>query len=234
MKKIKGYAGKKRKEEISTGKADFSNQLPMEPTIFIKGFTTGVVICAPVGPIGLVCVRRTLAHGRMTGLLSMLGASTVDVLYCSIAGLGITWVSRFLIQNNAFIQLFGSLGLLLLGLWLFVTDPREEAPQKEVKGLIRAYCSTFLLMLANPMPILMFTAAFTALGIHGWKGNYASTAMLTAGVLSGSALWAPILVAAASLFRQKCSHWQFRIVNRASGAIIFIFGAVLGSTTLFR
>ncbi len=87
----------------------------------------------------------------MTGLLSMLGASTVDILYCSIAGLEITWVSLFLIQNNAFIQLFGSLGLLLLGLWLFVTDPREEAPQKEVKGLIRAYCSTFLLMLANPV-----------------------------------------------------------------------------------
>lgn len=199
----------------------------MELSRFISGIIIGLMTCAPIGPIGLFCVRRTLTYGRTIGVASLLGASTADVLYCTIACFGITVVSDFLEQEHVWLNLAGGLVLVCLGIWLFVSQPREKGPKRERKGILDAYTSTFLLMLTNPAPILVFSATFTALGIQGWTGEYLSTAVLVAGVFIGSAAWSPILVVLGTVFRFKYNPDRIRLVNKVSGIMIAAIGAGL-------
>jgi len=195
---------------------------------------TGLFLCAPLGPIGILCVRRTIANGKLAGLLSLLGASTVDVLYCVVAGLGTSYISSFLSREKVVIQLVGGLVLVLVGIIVFRSRPVEKAKTTEVKGLFGAYRSTFLLMLANPLPILVFTAAFTAIGVHGWHVNMPTTLFMVSGVSLGSALWAPILVLGVSFFGLDFNQKQLILLNRISGGTIVTFGVVLAVITVFK
>jgi threonine/homoserine/homoserine lactone efflux protein len=206
----------------------------MEPLIFIKGLVVGLVLCAPFGPIGALIVRRTLVDGRMAGVASVLGASTVDGLYCSIAGFGITYVSNLLRHEQTSLKLAGGLILVLVGMRIFLSRPSGKTPKQHGQGLLGSYLSTFLLMLANPMPILLFGATFSALGVHGWKGDYGGTVSLVSGVLSGSALWAPLLFALMSRFKTPFNPEQLRLLNWIAGGVIFGFGVVVGITTLLK
>jgi threonine/homoserine/homoserine lactone efflux protein len=199
----------------------------MEPILFMKGATLGFFLCVPVGPIGLLCARRILIYGRLAGVVSLLGASTVDALYCTVAGLGIGWLSAFLRQGQTWIQSLGALVLILLAIRLFAKDPSHAAPQRPAKGLFGAFSSTFLLALANPMPIVVFTAALAAIGVPGWKGLYTSTAAWALGIFCGSAAWSLILAGVVGRFRPQLNFKQLRIINRISGGIIFGFGAAL-------
>jgi len=204
----------------------------MERFIFFEGFIVGLVLCAPVGPIGLLCMRRALAYGRAAGVVSLLGAATVDGLYCSVAGLGVTFVANFLRDEQLLIREFGGLVLVLVGLKIFFSDPPDKTNSAEDRGLLRWFWSTVLLTMANPMTILVFTAAFTALGVHGSKGNLIETLAVVGGVFCGSAIWSPILVLVVTLFRPMLEPRQLRLINRTSGAIIAALGLTLSVTAL--
>lgn len=206
----------------------------MEKAIFIKGVIVGLAMCAPVGPIGLLCIRRTLLNGRMAGLVSLLGASTADGLYCAFAGLGITFISTFLHHEELKIRLIGGLILVIVGLKFFFSRPAETTPETRNGGLLTSFSSTFLLMLTNPMPIIIFSAAFTALGAQGWRGDYASTAVLVIGVFCGSALWAPILVSLVGFFHSPRHSGQMKLINRVSGVIMMALGIVLCLMTIAK
>lgn len=199
----------------------------MEPILFIKGAVLGFFLCVPVGPIGLLCARRILIYGRLAGVVSLLGASTVDALYCAVAGFGIGWISVFLSQGKTWIQSMGAVILILVAVTIFTKDPHPESPLTPAKGLFGAFSSTFLMALANPMTIVVFTAALAAIGVQGWKGVYTSTAAWALGVFCGSAAWSLILAAAVGRFRPPFNVKQLRIINRISGGIIFGFGAAL-------
>jgi threonine/homoserine/homoserine lactone efflux protein len=204
----------------------------MEPIVFLKGLLVGLFMCAPVGPVGLVCVKRTLTHGTAWGLVSVLGAATVDGLYCSIAGFGLTVVSHFLESVEVWLKVAGGLILVLVGINIFLARPSSDRMPNDVRGLLSAYSSAFLLMVANPFPIVVFAAMFTALGLTGWKGDYLLTATLVMGVFTGSALWAPILVAIVRRFRPNIHTDRLGLVNRISGSIIAILGVGLILITL--
>jgi len=180
-----------------------------------------------VGPIGLLCARRILIYGRLAGVVSLLGASTVEVFYCSVAGFGLNWVSIFLRQEQIRIQCFGAFILILLAIGMLARDPHHGVSEKPFKGLFGAFSSTFLLALANPMSILVFTAALAAVGVHGRKSVYTSTVVLVAGVFCGSALWSFILAGVVGRFRPKFNSKQLRIITKISGVIIFGFGVAL-------
>lgn len=203
-------------------------------SIFLKGLLAGLVMCAPVGPIGLLCVRRTLMDGRIAGFVSLLGASTADGIYCTVAGLGVTYIAQFLMREHTPLTMLGGIVLIALGLKLFLSRREPEARESATHGYLDAYVSSFLLMLANPMLILVFTALMTALGVHGWKSDYSATATLVAGVFTGSALWAPILVTVVSLFRPQFGTQRVVILNRISGIIIVGFGIGTGLIGLMR
>ena len=198
----------------------------MAMPFFLKGIIIGFSIAAPVGPIGVLCIRRTLAQGRLAGLVSGLGAATADLFYGCVAAFGLTFISQFLIDQEMWLRLLGGLFLLYLGIKTFLAKGGGEAIAEKKSGLLNSYLSTFFLTLTNPLTILSFAAIFAGLGIVNTGGDYFSALILVAGVFSGSAIWWFFLSAGASFFQKKIDAQGLAWINRISGAIITIFGLV--------
>ncbi len=194
----------------------------MDIGFFLRGLAIGFSIAAPVGPIGVLCIRRTLAEGRAAGLVSGLGAATADAVYGCVAGFGLTFISGTLISQQVWLRLIGGAFLCYLGLKTLLARPAEQAAPVGASSLIGAYTSTFFLTLTNPMTILSFAAIFAGLG--GASGDYVSAVVLVLGVFTGSALWWLSLSTGVSLFRTKFTPHGLRWVNRISGLVIAAFG----------
>ena len=199
----------------------------MSVGLFFEGIVIGFAIAAPVGPIGVLCIRRTLAEGRVSGLVSGLGAATADALYGAVAALGLTFVAEFLMGGQAWLRLVGGAFLLFLGVRTFLARPAERAAPAARSGLPGAYASTFFLTLTNPTTILSFAAIFAGLGVAGAaSGDVLSAMLLVLGVFLGSAAWWFVLSGATSLFRTRLSVRGLRWVNRISGTVIAAFGVL--------
>jgi len=193
---------------------------------FIKGLLIGFSIAAPVGPIGVLCIRRTLAEGRNSGLISGLGAATADAVYGSIAGFGLTVISGFLLDQQFWIRLVGGAFLCYLGIKTFFARPSDSAAVVQGRGLLSDYISTFFLTLTNPMTILSFAAIFAGLGLGAAAGDFTSAGVLIMGVFSGSAAWWFLLSGGVSVLRRQFGESTMRWMNRISGLIILGFGIV--------
>jgi threonine/homoserine/homoserine lactone efflux protein len=198
----------------------------MEIGLFLRGLIIGFSIAAPVGPIGILCIRRTLSEGRASGFLSGLGAATADALYGCVAGFGLTVISGFLVHQRFYIQLIGGIFLLALGIKTLRSVPAERAASASGTGLAASYASTFLLTLTNPMTILSFAGIFAALGVADTDGNLSAAALLVMGVFTGSAAWWLLLSSGVGLVREKISSSMLRWTNRLSGIILVLFGAI--------
>jgi threonine/homoserine/homoserine lactone efflux protein len=198
----------------------------MHFSFFLRGLAIGFSIAAPVGPIGVLCIRRTLAEGRTSGFVSGIGAATADGLYGFVAGFGLTVLSNLLIQQQVWIRLIGGVFLCALGLKTFFSHPTLKDASVKGSGLMAAYASTFVLTLTNPMTILAFAAIFAGLGVGSTEGNYGATGVLVAGVFTGSAMWWLLLSGAVGLFRRSIGLAGMRWINRLSGLIITVFGIV--------
>jgi threonine/homoserine/homoserine lactone efflux protein len=196
----------------------------MDISFLLRGLIIGFSIAAPVGPIGVLCIRRTLAEGRASGLVSGLGAATADAIYGCIAGFGLTFVSNFLVSQQVWLRLVGGVFLCYLGLKTLLAKPAEQAASATGTGLAGAYASTFLLTLTNPMTIISFAAIFAGLGLAASGESYRSAAVLVLGVFMGSALWWLVLSGGVGLFRAKFDPRGLQWVNRISGAVITGFG----------
>jgi threonine/homoserine/homoserine lactone efflux protein len=193
--------------------------------LFLRGLIIGFSIAAPVGPIGVLCIRRTLAEGRASGFLSGLGAATADAFYGCVAGFGLTIVSGFLVDQRFWIQLIGGIFLLALGVKTLRSVPAEHAAAAAGSGLAASYASTLLLTLTNPMTILSFAGIFAALGVAETGGDFSAAALLVLGVFVGSAAWWLLLSGGVGLLRDKLSSPVLRWTNRLSGVILVVFGA---------
>ena len=207
----------------------------MDLSFLLRGLVIGFSIAAPVGPIGVLCIRRTLADGRAAGLVSGLGAASADACYGFIAAFGLTFISNFLIDQKLWLQLFGGAFLCYLGIRTFLAQPATQAQltSTESRGLLASYSSTLLLTLTNPMTILSFVGIFIALGLASASGNYATAAILVIGVFLGSASWWLLLSGGVSLLRSRIDSRALGWVNRISGVVITAFGvAALASLML--
>ena len=196
----------------------------MDIRFFLRGLVIGFSIAAPVGPIGVLCIRRTLAQGLPFGLVSGLGAATADALYGCIAGFGLTVISNTLIHHQEWLRLLGGIFLCYLGIRTFVVHPVKEEISSGGGGLLGAFASTLFLTLTNPMTILFFAAIFAGLGVGSADDKYASGATLVLGVFIGSALWWLALSGGVGFLRKNFSPSRLQWVNRISGAIITAFG----------
>jgi threonine/homoserine/homoserine lactone efflux protein len=205
----------------------------LEGDLFVRGLVIGFAIAAPVGPIGVLCVRRTLADGRLAGLLSGLGAATADALYGSVAAFGLGLVSQFLIDQQAAFRLVGGLFLCYLGLRTWRAPVAEglpgRAPDDGTAGPMTraratgAYLSTFALTLTNPATILSFIAVFAGLGLAD-DGVGPAGALLVAGVFAGSAAWWLLLSSLVGLARHRLDRNALGWINRLSGLVLLGFG----------
>ena len=199
----------------------------MSIELFIKGIIVGFAIAAPVGPIGLLCIQRSLVGGWMSGLASGLGAALADTLYGSIAAFGLTLVQDFLFGHRDFISMAGGLLLCLLGLRIMFVKPATIAarPQPSAAGLAGDLIGTFMLTLANPMTILSFIAIFAALNTSAASGSYAAAGTLVLGVFVGSAAWWICLSMGIGVIRHRMDEPILRWIARLSGALVVVFGA---------
>jgi threonine/homoserine/homoserine lactone efflux protein len=198
----------------------------MDFSLIVRGFILGFAIAAPVGPIGLLCIQRTLNQGQLVGLASGLGAATADAFYGAVAAFGLTIVSAFLIEQQFWLALVGGLFLCYLGVRTFLAKPAERAANSEAKGIGGAYMSTFLLTITNPMTILAFVAIFAGAGLATAGGDALGAAWMVVGVFLGSATWWFLLSGGVSLLQSHINANVLLWVNRAAGAILVIFGVL--------
>jgi threonine/homoserine/homoserine lactone efflux protein len=203
----------------------------MDPLVLGRGLLIGLSIAAPVGPIGVLCIRRTLADGRLIGLATGLGAATADGIYGAIAGFGVAAITRLLVQEQIWIRLIGGCFLCYLGLKTLRSSPAAEAAPSRGRTL-GAYASALGLTLTNPATILSFAAIFAGLGAGSTVKTTAGTSLMVLGVFLGSALWWLVLTTVISLTRDKVSPRALQMINRVSGAILAGFGILALASTL--
>ena len=191
----------------------------------------GLSIAAPVGPIGALCIRRTLTEGRLAGLLTGLGAATADGCYGAIVGFGLTIVSGALLAQERWLRLVGGLFLLYLGARTLLARPASPAPGTDSPtgptrgGLAATYASTALLTLANPLTILSFAGIFAGLGPAALRGSGGPIPTIL-GVFLGSALWWLFLVGLVGAIRTRLGPRALRGIGALSGLVIVAFGIV--------
>lgn len=200
----------------------------MLASFLLRGVLIGFSIAAPVGPIGVLCIRRTLADGRLIGFVTGLGAATADFTYGCVAGFGLTAISGFLLGQRLWIHLLGGLFLCYLGARTLLARPGERAAVASTYslGLGSAYISTVFLTLTNPTTILSFVAVFAGLGVASTSGDYMGASALVAGVFLGSALWWLILSSGVGALRARVGGRWLVWVNRMSGSILLAFGCL--------
>ena len=203
----------------------------MDTTLLARGFILGFTIAAAVGPISLLCIRRTLAEGRVVGLASGMGVATADATYGAIAAFGLTAVTDLLVDWHRALGLVGGLFLLWLASRTIRSVPGAVATENgERRGLPGAYLSMLGLTLTNPMTILSFAALFVGLGVTG--GNAAGATLLTLGVFAGSAAWWVVMVSVVGAVRSRLTQAGMRRINVASGALIGAFAIVSLATAV--
>jgi threonine/homoserine/homoserine lactone efflux protein len=198
----------------------------MESEMFIKGFVIGFSIAAPVGPIGILCIQRTVSGGQVRGLVTGLGAATADAIYGLIAAFGLTFISNFLVAQSVWFRLFGGLFLFYLGLRALFRNPRQQSVSMANSTNFAAYGTTFFLTLTNPMTILFFAGIFAGLGIVSESARYASAALMVMGVFTGSATWWLLLSGATGILRNKMREVNLAWVNKIAGLVILAFGVI--------
>jgi len=197
-------------------------------SLLLKGLIIGFSIAAPVGPIGVLCINRSLHDGWRIGMATGIGAAAADGIYGVIAGFGLTFISSFMLNHSWWIKLIGGLFLLYLGGKTLLSRPPKQLTLTHANSsLARAFITTFFLTLTNPMTILSFTAVFAGLGLGSVSTSYAEAGILVAGIVAGSALWWLLLSAGvAMIFRNRINRSILSWANFASGFIIIVFGIV--------
>ena len=201
--------------------------------LLLRGLALGFAIAAPVGPIGVLCIRRTLADGRLIGFVSGLGAATADAFYGAVAAFGLTVVADLLAGQRIWVRLFGGVFLCVLGLRTLLRRPMARPTRTTTgvrRGIAGAYGSTLALTLTNPATILSFAAIFAGLGVGaasaGSASGYAGAGLLVLGVFLGSALWWLILSGGVGLLRARFDARAMRAVNIGSGLMLLGFAAL--------
>ncbi|HWB48391.1 MAG TPA: LysE family transporter [Stellaceae bacterium] len=194
----------------------------------LKGLLVGIVIAVPVGPVGILCIRRTILDGRLAGLFSGLGAATADSVFGIIAGFGLTVISDSLFYYQDFLRVGAAAFLLYVGITALMSDPMSRRrSDDDPHGLFGDFASTFVLTITNPVTILSFIAIFGAIGFTGEEATMTHAAILVAGVWGGSFLWWIGLIAGAGLLRLSFQRRHLVWINRGSGGVLVAAGVLL-------
>lgn len=194
----------------------------MDASTIVRGLAIGFTIAAAVGPISLLAIRRTLAHGPRYGLVSGLGVALADATYAAVAAFGLTALGSVLVGGRLALGLAGGGFLVWLGVRTMTSRPAETTDAVDRPGAAAAFGSMFGLTLTNPMTILSFAGIFAGLGLAGRSA--ADAALLTAGVFLGSALWWVVLAVAVGRLRSRVTPRVLGWVNRISGGVVLVFG----------
>ena len=198
---------------------------------FLKGIALGIVIALPVGPVGVLCVRRTLFEGLAMGLASGLGAALADTIFGIIAGFGLTFLRDWMLAQQNWFGAGGGAFLLYLGTKALAAA-RAEAEPLAGEAVLGAFASAFALTITNPITILAFAACFAFAGVTAGAPGL-SIVLLVAGVFCGSALWWLGLGLGVSLWQRRTGHVGLGWLNLTSGTILTVSGVALLATSVW-
>jgi threonine/homoserine/homoserine lactone efflux protein len=196
----------------------------MEIIYLLRGIAIGFSLAAPVGPIGILCIRRTLAYGSKRGLIVGLSAASADMMYGIVAAFGVTLISNFVTNNLSIIRIVGGVVLLILGYRAIRSHPSTDTTPNGTNGHTRAFISIFFLTLTNPMTLFAFAAVFAGIGIEKMVGDYSHAIFLVTGIFIGSMSWFSILTTLVHFFRERISTDGIALVNKIAGSLLLIFG----------
>lgn len=190
----------------------------------LKGIVVGFSVSVPLGPIGILCVQRTINYGRRSGFASGAGAALSDMTYAIITGFSITFIIEFIRENQLIFQILGAILLLVLGIKIFFTAPRlnENATGRPSANLIGDVVSTYFLTISNPLTLIVFIVVFAGFGLAADVSDLRSTILIILGIFIGAALWWFALISIVNLFRSKINEKRLRWINKIAGATIVI------------
>ena len=200
--------------------------------LILSGVVMGLVAAVPIGPVNLICIRRSFAFGPLNGFMSGVGAALGDGVFAAIMGFGLTWVAHLIEGYARIIELIGGAMLVWFGWRTFIAPPLvrglEERDKVGASNLLRAMVSTFALTVTNPATLLAFTAMFAGLGgLAGGAGSYVDAGFVVAGVVGGSTGWWLALTTVIGLFHTRIDEAAMKRINRGSGLLVAIFGLVV-------
>ncbi len=200
--------------------------------LILSGVVMGLVAAVPIGPVNLICIRRTFAFGPVNGFVSGLGAALGDGVFAAIMGFGLTWIAQMIEGYATIIELIGGAMMVYMGYRTFVSPPilrgMDDKPDSEGTNLLRAIVSTFALTVTNPATLLFFGGMFAGLGgLAGGAGDYGDAGFVVAGVVGGSAGWWLALTTLIGLFHTRIDEKAMRIINRACGVLVMVCGLVV-------
>lgn len=196
-------------------------------TYFYKGLFVGFVVAAPVGPVAILCIHRTICQGKIAGYLSGLGAALADTFFGAIAAFGFSFIAAPLIDHNNWLRFGGGVALCLIGLRSLLTRKMPAPATRDSKSLIGDFISAFLVTLTNPITVISFAAIYAAIDIPHLAENTRWGMALTMGVFGGAAVWWFLLTTVAGVFHGRLAERGVLWINRISGGVIMAFGVLL-------
>jgi threonine/homoserine/homoserine lactone efflux protein len=196
----------------------------MSTSLLISSILIGFSIAAPVGPIGVLVIRRTLSEGRWMGLITGLGAAVADTVYGAVGAFGLTLMTTWLVTGEEWLRLIGGLFLCGLGIRTLLAPPATTPAPATAATHLRAFVTTFALTLTNPLTILSFIGVFAGLGLATESKDAVAALTVVGGVFIGSALWWVALSGGVALLRHRITPSVLIWVNRLSGVMVLGFG----------
>ena len=195
-------------------------------TLLVKGLLIGLLASIPLGPIGVICVQRTVNKGRLSGFISGLGAASADTIFATIAGFSLTFIITFIEEKQIAFQIAGGLVVVALGAKIFFTNPIRQLRRHKRKknSLTEEFISVLLLTITNPLAVFFFLALFAAFGVVSGQTTWYLSLVTLGGVFLGAGLWWYTLTSLVNIFRNKFRLKQLWWINKISGIAIFILG----------
>jgi threonine/homoserine/homoserine lactone efflux protein len=196
----------------------------MDLGIFIQGIIIGLTLAAPVGPISLLCIHRTVTNGRLHGIVSGLGVATSDSFYAVVAFLGLTAVSGLIIGHQTVFRLVAGVVLILIGIRVFLSVPAEVSPGRDPEPYLKDYLSMVAITAVNPLTIIFYITILPGFGVVAQGTSLIAALPFVTGIFIGSAIWWVILCGSLGSVRSRLSAGNLRWINRISGVLIACFG----------
>ncbi len=209
----------------------------LELYYWFKGLLIGFVVSAPLGPVGLLCIKRVMNRGVFQGYATGLGAALSDGFYAALAAFGLAFVMNFLIREEHWLRLIGGLFMIGVGVfWLIKKKTYEDFKANPEKShhVGEAFSTAFLLNLADPILLIVYIAIFSGFGLSDASHSFISASSLVVGVIMGAAAWWFVLVEIVSIFRKKLTAHALLIINKIMAFIVIAFGAFVLLTLVFQ
>ena len=197
-----------------------------------KGMLVGLMVSIPLGPMGVLIIQKTLHRGALSGFVAGMGAASADLFYAAVAAFGLGFVINIVQAHELLLQIIGGIFLIVIGLKIYFDNPIRQIRQRRQgrvskTGLLGDYLSLFFLTVSNPITVVVFMAVFAGMSVFGESSSLLGEVLVVAGVLLGGGVWWYTLSTLVNIFRKKFRLRVLITINRVSGMIITILGALV-------